>query len=172
MFKYLVGLIFLFSYSTYSENLSDIISIGIVNTESSSIYISTTANDLHNYKFYICSFHINDCHLIRNNLVSSEINNKAAEDLIGGEKIYTYRYDGYELQEPFGVAILYPKNRNITLTSEHKGQVKIFYKNAEIFLSFCKSQEGIHIYSNDKSFHLYYHFGYEIIPDCSVEVYE
>ena len=58
------------------------------------------------------------------------------------------------------------------MASEKEGQVKIFYKNTEVPLSFCKSQEGVHIYSNDKSLHLYYHFGYEVISDCSVEVYK
>ena len=122
MFKYLVGLIFLFSYSTYSETLSDIISIGVVNTQSSSIYISTTANDLHNYKFYICSFHINDCHLIRNNLVVSEINNKVTEDLVGGKKYILIDVMDVSYKNPLALLYFTPRIEMFLWLLKRKGR--------------------------------------------------
>ena len=169
-------LFFIFPCTTNAEELHDKLSIGIVNSDSTGIQVSTTKDSLRSDIVLICSPIKLVCTPILGDLFSAGAPNEAVEDVVTGKNIYTY-YNATldnKLQPAIDIAVIYPKENaerfNVKFDGRHR--LLINANNLKKVISSCTSREGVHVFSNDGDVHWYYSLGYEVMASCSDEVYK
>lgn len=176
MFKFLaiLHLSLFFTCLSHAGEPSDSFSVGIVSSDSLGFLVSTTEKSLRDDVVLICSPIKRVCEPVLSKFFINEKKNEAVEDVATEKSIYTYRTTNLRSEEGINIAIIYPKNNtgklNVKIDENHNISIK--NNNIKTVISYCTSNEGIHIYSNTKNTHLYYSLGYEIKANCSEEIYK
>jgi hypothetical protein len=80
------------------------------------------------------------------------------------KNIHTYSLSDNTSSNDIEVAIIYPKASVgvVNVTFEGENHMLIIGSGLKYKVSFCTSNEGVHVYSAFKSVHLYYALGYEV----------
>lgn len=175
MFKLLIALSLIISpYWIQAKEFIPSFAIGIVTSEGARLLISTTKDSLRDDIVLICSPIKRICKPILSESLTVVGVNESVEDVETNKSVYTYSFLDDISSNDIDIAVIYPKlnAREINVTFGDKEGVFITANAFKIRISFCTSTEGVHVYSEPKKYHLYYALGYEVMANCSEEVYE
>lgn len=175
MYYLLTGLtlLLLSPHLIHANELTSSLAIGIVTRDNSSLLISTTKKSLRDDIVLICSPVNRVCKSILSESLVVVGANESVEDVATGKNIYTYSILDDKSLTDIDIAIVHPKAStgkvNVTFGGDN---ILVTANKHKYSISLCASNEGVHIYSDPKKFHLYYSLGYEVIANCSEGVYE
>jgi len=166
-----------FPYAINANELYEKLSIGIVRSDNAGIQVSTTKDSLRGDIILICSPVKVVCTPVLSDLFSAGKPNEVVEDVATGKNIHTYYYNvalDNKLQSAIDIAVILPKENSKTFTFkfDEKHRLLINYNSLKDVISSCASHEGVHIYSKSGDVHWYYALGYELMANCSDEVYK
>lgn len=159
---------------THANELDLSFAIGIVTRDSSILLMSTTEESLRDDIILICSPVNKVCKSILGESFSAVKKNEFVEDVATSKNIHTYSLSDNTSSNDIEVAIIYPKASVgvVNVTFEGENHMLIIGSGLKYKVSFCTSNEGVHVYSAFKSVHLYYALGYEVMANCSEEIYK
>lgn len=175
MFKLLIALSLIISpYWIQAKESFPSFAIGIVTSEGARLSISTTKDSLRDDMVLICSPLKRICKPILSESLTVVGGNESVEDVETNKSVYTYSFLNDMSLNNIDIAVIYPKSNasEVNVTFGDKEGVFITGNAFKYRISFCTSTEGVHIYSEPQKYHLYYALGYEVMANCSEEVYE
>ncbi|EPO3374185.1 hypothetical protein [Enterobacter hormaechei] len=176
MYYLLMGLtlLLLSPHLIHANELNSSLAIGIVTRDNSSLLISTTKKSLRDDIVLICSPVNRVCKSILSESLVVVGANESVEDVATGKNIYTYSLLDDKSLTDIDIAIVHPKasTGKVNVTFGVENNILVTDNKHKYSISLCASNEGVHIYSDPKKFHLYYSLGYEVMANCSEGLYE